>query len=276
MTWATDHDASIENLRKVQGSLTVGLIMVPRVDFLTCSLNETAAEVKRRNTKDFSFMPVLDDHERIVGLHNAERWFKTDAPDTPVVKDFAPLSEENVIGADASIFDFILQADKYPTNLVISGNQIAGLVSLSDLQQLPVRAALFALITSLEMAMALAIKRKWPEPSDWMELLSEGRRKKLTTAIDEARSKDGFVSEIAFTQFHDKADIICKGKLLQTPRRAGKKDFTAIRELRDSVAHANRYAETPETAKRVCEIVRTINQIKDDLLKIIEDLTPER
>ena len=121
MTWATNHDASIENLRKVQGSLTVGLIMVPRVDFVNCSLNETAAEVKRRNTKDFSFFPV-ENHKRIIGLYNAERWFETDAPDTPVVEDFAPLSEDNVIGADASIFDFILQADKYPTNLVIWAN----------------------------------------------------------------------------------------------------------------------------------------------------------
>ncbi len=112
MTWATNHDASIENLRKVQGRLTVGLIMVPRADFLTCSPSDTVAEVKRRNTNSFSFIPVLDDSERVIGLYNAERWFEADAPDTLVAEDFAPLSEDNIIGADASIFDFILQADR--------------------------------------------------------------------------------------------------------------------------------------------------------------------
>jgi NADH:ubiquinone oxidoreductase subunit E len=81
-------------------------------------------------------------------------------------------------------------------------------VSLSDLQQLPVRASLFALITSLEMAMALAITDRWSKAEDWMELLSSKRKAKLIEIIEEARKQDGFVSEIAFTQLHDKATMI--------------------------------------------------------------------
>ena len=34
MSWASNHDASLDKLRRVQGSLTVGLMMVPRADFL--------------------------------------------------------------------------------------------------------------------------------------------------------------------------------------------------------------------------------------------------
>ena len=68
--------------------------------------------------------------------------------------DFVPFSEDIVIGADASIIDFVTTADERQTRLVVSGDRVAGLVSLSDLQQLPVRAALFTLITRLEIAMA--------------------------------------------------------------------------------------------------------------------------
>lgn len=270
MTWATNHDASLENLKRVQGSLTVGLIMVPRVDFLTCRQAETAIEIKTRNTDSFSSIPVVDENDRVVGLYNAERWFYEDAPNTLVGNDYEPLSEDNVIGADASIFDFVMQADKRSTNLVVSGNEIAGLISLSDLQQLPVRAALFALITSLEMAMALAIEKQWPDPQDWMSFLSDVRRTKVVESAKEARAKDGFVSEIALTQLHDKADVICKGKLLDTGRNRTEQTFNQIGRLRDKIAHSNHYAENPEAAKKVCEIVRSVYKIKDVLLKRLE------
>lgn len=273
MSWATNHDASLDKLRRVQGSLTVGLIMVPRESFLTCSRTDTPAGVKQRNAASYSFLPVVDSRDRVIGLYSAEQWFDRDAPETPIGTDFVPLSEDIVIGADASIFDFIRKADKFSTKLVVSGDGVAGLVSLSDIQQLPVRAALFALVTSLEMAMALAIERKWTNPEDWISLLSDGRRKQLLGLMAEARQRDSFVSEIAFTQFSDKADLVCKGKILSGSRNSRAKEFENIRKLRDNLAHANSYADTPEEAKTVCQIVRSVYQLKDELLKAIENQT---
>ncbi|MCF4098199.1 hypothetical protein [Maritalea mediterranea] len=269
MSWANDHDASLDVLQQVQGTLTVSLIMVPRQDLSTCVQDESAAQIKARNENQYSFFPVVDRHNRVLGLYNAERWFEDEAPDLPIADDFVRLSEDIVIGADASIFDFVMQADEHQTNLVVSGNQIAGLVSLSDLQKLPVRAALFALITSLEMAMVVAIQRRWPQLEDWISFLSDGRKDMLLSEIGEAKAHDGFVSEIAFTQFSDKADILRKGKLLAPSSAELRKRFKRIRVLRDSVAHANNYAATPTTAKQVCETVRWIYEIKAELLKLV-------
>jgi hypothetical protein len=42
-----------------------------------------------------------------------------------------PLSEENLIGADAGILDFVRDADRQRCRLVISGREIGGLVTLS-------------------------------------------------------------------------------------------------------------------------------------------------
>lgn len=174
-----------------------------------------------------------------------------------------------MIGADASIFDFIQQADNHPTNLVISGNRIAGLVSLHDIQQLPVRAALFALITSLEMAMALAIEGTWLHSDDWIQKLSEGRQEKLREQIVSATKNDSFVSAIAFTQFSDKADLIRRSGLLSQSRKSLEISFRNIQGLRDNLAHANSYAATPEDAKKVCEIVLTIYKLKENILSTL-------
>jgi hypothetical protein len=276
MTWgATNHDASIEKLNRVQGSLTVGLIMVERANFLTCSPNETARAVKEKNVDNYSFLPVLDEQGQVIGLYDAQRWFENDALDTPIGDDYQILSERIVIGADASIFDFLRQAQDNPTNLVISGNRVSGLVSLHDVQQLPVRSALFALITSFEMAMAAAIVRKWKHPSEWMAELSAGRQNKLKDQISLSRREDAFVSEIAFTQFDDKVTLICKAKFLAGPKKASVRELKHIRDLRDNLAHANSYADTKEAAEQVCKVVHVIYMRKAELLEAIGKMPRE-
>lgn len=271
MSWAANHDGSIQKLIDVQGSLTVRLLMTPRQDLMTCAVQQTAQEVDHQNQYNFSFIPVADHTGRILGLYNAERWFREEAPSRPVDGDYQPLSEDMLIGADASIFDFIMTADEHPTQLVVSGSSVAGLISLSDLQQLPVRAALFALITSLEMAMAMVIEKQCGDASKWLGKISPDRQAKLTKEIAKAKAKDGFVSEITSTQFSDKATILTKEKLYHHGSRGkAEKAFKAIRDLRDAVAHANEYASTPDRAKSVCATVREIYALKTYLIGILE------
>lgn len=265
--WAARGNVGLEVLERVQSSLTVGMIMTPRNDLMTCRIDESAATVKDRNVDSFSFIPVVDDKGRYLGLHRAEQWFGHTAPDARIEGYFEPFSEDMVIGADASIFDFVKTADDRPTRLVVSGHQVAGLISLSDLQQLPVRAALFTLMTSLEIMMARRIEIEWAGGSDeWMALISEDRQRPLRDAIARAKAGDGYVNDIVFTQLSDKATVIVKRRLLTGSRRQLEAKFKCIEALRNDIAHANYYAETPRAARKVCATVRTVFEIKTELL----------
>lgn len=271
--WATGGDIGLEVLERVQSSLTVGMIMTPRDDLMTCRRDESAAAVTTRNVHRFSFIPVEDSDGRFLGLYNAERWFEADAPDAKIENDFDPFSEDLVIGADASIFDFVRKADDRPTRLVVSGHQIAGLISLSDLQQLPVRAALFTLMTSLEIVMARRIEAEWADGSDeWMGLISKDRQERLHQMIAQAKDGDNYVNDIVYTQLCDKVTIILKRRLLTGSRRQLGAKFKKVESLRDDIAHANFYAETPEAARIVCATVRTIFEIKTELLNRIAEM----
>ena len=271
--WANPGDAGPDVLERVQRSLTVDLIMTPRARLGTCRRDETASAVMARNKQHFSFLPVVDEAKRFLGLYRAEQWFGADAPRGRIGDSFEPFSEAVVIGADASIIDFVKVADERPTRLVVSGDRVAGLVSLSDLQQLPVRAALFTLMTRLEMAMAQRIEEEWDgeDTTGWLTLLSEDRRKRIVEAIRQAKEDDGFVSEIAFSQLSDKATILVKKRLIAGSATGLRRDFKAIRKLRDDIAHANYYAESPSAASRACETVRSILRIKEELSASILD-----
>lgn len=259
-------------LDRVQRSLSVEMIMTPRVALMTCVQNETAAAVKAKNVDDYSFLPLIDEQGRFVGLYDAARWFQADAPEEEIGDDFERFSEDLVIGADASIFEFVRVADQRPTRLVVSGPQIAGLVSLSDLQKLPVRAALFTLITALEMVMAIRIKAEWPRDDDaWLCKVSADRRDAILERAAEARRSDHFVDLVNFSQLSDKATVLCKQRMVGGSLSLLRKDFNRIRDLRDNLAHANVYAETPAAAKAVCATIRRIFDIKVELLKAIEE-----
>ena len=119
-----------------------------------------------------------------------------------------PLSEENLLGADASILAFVRDADHQKCRLIVSGHEISGLVSLSDLQRLPVCAALFGLITYLEIAMTGVIRQEFTGTDGWLNRIAEGRRQKLQVEIAQARLDEPLVDALLFTQFADKATII--------------------------------------------------------------------
>jgi len=265
-SWAAGNNVSLDVLHQVQSSLTVAMIMAPRGNLMTCRPDDVVSDVVGKNVDKFSYIPVVNGTDHIIGLFQAEKWFDGTPPCETVGDDFEAFSERLVIGADASIYDFIRTAAECPIRLVVSGDEVSGLVSLSDLQQLPVRAALFTLVTSLEIVMAARIIREWKQPEGWMTLLSNERRTSVIKAVATAKDKDSFVSEIAFTQFCDKRTLFCKGGILELSNTKANRCLLRIQKLRDSLAHANDYAQTPEKAREVCAIVRDIFDIKTQIL----------
>jgi hypothetical protein len=240
-----------EELKALIDRFTVKLIATPRVAFRTCAANETLdCVVERHRLDSFDFLPVTEtkndlpatgtknessNSHQIIGLLEIARFLDRSVDLSALVHDeMRPLSEENLIGADAGIIDFIRDADRQRCRLVISGRDISGLVSLSDLQRLPVRAALFTMVTHLEILMADSIRRKHAQPNEWLELLSEERRQKLLDEIERSRKADAFINELLFTQFSDKVTIIKKRVVISSKRTQFKRELGRVRALRNA------------------------------------------
>lgn len=261
-------DLTTDRLRQVQGGLTVSLIMVPRDNLMKCSRTDRQDDLRHRNVNDYSALPVVEGDDRIIGLYDAARWFKEQAPPEPVGNNFTPLSEDILIGADASIFDFIRTADSYPTRFVVREHGVAGMVSLSDIQHLPVRAALFALITGFEMAMAALIEVVWPN-DDWHTHLSPDRREYLESEIRKARRQDAYTGDLVLTQFCDKATLIRKTQRLTWSNRKLTALTGRAEKLRNKLAHGNHYAATIDEAKAICRMVRGVLELQEQIEQLL-------
>ena len=257
--WSSRADTAPETIRAVQAGLNVRLAMTPRSKFTTCSPLDIIASVATDNVDRYSVLPVLK-KGRICGLYNAEQWFDVDEPaGSPIGNDFERLREDHLIGGDASILDFVTTADERPMRLVVSESRIIGLVCLSDLHKLPVRAALFSVVIALEIAMADQIQSVYQDnPDGWLGLLSPCRRGNVRNRVKTAKEGDTFVSHILSTQFVDKATIVRKKRLLRGSQKSLKSTFNDIRDLRDNLAHSNDYAATRPAAENVAQTVATI------------------
>ena len=265
-TWSSRADITPGTISAIQAGLTVRLVMTARASLMTCRPDDPVDAIMADNVGQFSFLPV-ENEGRICGLYRAEQWFgREELPSRPIGQDFEPLTEDNLLGSDASILKFLTTAVAHPTRLVVSDSEVVGLVCLSDVQKLPVRAALFSVLTALEIAMARRIEETWPDdPDGWLGLLSHARRDKVEKEVKNAKQNDTFVSHIVLTQFADKATIIRKQGLVPGSRSSLNRDLRSIRTLRDALAHANHYGETSRAAREVCRTVTTILRLVSQL-----------
>jgi hypothetical protein len=261
-------------IEALQKGLTVDLIATKRSNFETCAHDEMLSAVVERNRHNrFDFLPVVEPATgRIVGLIEIAPLMKGEVADRRVSVMMRPLSEENLLGADASILTFIRDADRQKCRLVVSGHEISGLVCLSDLLRLPVRAALFGLITYLEIIMTNVIRREFDRTEAWLDRLSNGRRTNLKNEIGKARIDDGLVDALLFTQFIDKVTIIRKSPLFKFARDLFESELKKIQSLRNHLAHANDYAASPEAASETCKTVRLIDKWSKQFSQWLQDI----
>lgn len=264
-----DHRDGFDTLH---AGLTVELISTPRHDLKFCCVDDRIADVIENNIEKFDYLPVIraKDDPRIAGLFFTKSFPAGEPLVGTVTEKFTALSEETIIGADSSILDFIRDADQRPCRLVVSGAHIVGLVSLSDLQRLPVRAVLFALITGFEITMMSAIRNWYASEEDWMSNLSEDRRRILDEQKSVSLEQDGLIDSLLFTQFGDKKRLVTMRYRGQRSKASLKKTLNEIGRLRDFVAHANDYAASPRQAAEVCAIVRDLLELRSEISNSIK------
>jgi hypothetical protein len=252
---------SRDSLAATQAVLPISLIATERAALITCCASDDVGEIVTRFA-EYDHIPVTEDgrpESRVLGLLNTH-CFRDDKHNGQVGDAFEQLREEHLIGADAPIIEFIWEVPERDCRLLVAGKKISGLVTVSDLQALPVRAALFALVTRLEIVMSERIKTEFRAGDGWIECLPPARQELLRQQIEAAKEGEAYVESLLCTQFADKVTILAKSGNLPESRTKFERDLRDSQKLRDAVAHANEYASTRAKALQVCETVRSVSK----------------
>ena len=259
-----DTSRQSEGFEAVHTGLTAGQISVRRSDFRKCLTSESVTAIRARNVNPaYDYLPVEDGDGNLIGLLSSRQISDTsnDSGAESVVDLMDPLSEADLIGAGTPISVLIGRIRLKPF-LVVSGPKIFGMVAWSDLQKLPVRAALFALVTGFELTMYEAIRRHFGTADSWTEHLDECRLCMAKKQYRQRRERDSDVDLLLCTQFCDKRDILIKSFEFDIGKKKLRKKLKAIERVRDDVAHANNYAMTFNRAEKLRETLADLGDLR--------------
>jgi hypothetical protein len=123
-TWAARAaDDSGATLATFQEMLPVRLIATERGALKTCRSDEELSAVVAHNHQRFDYFPVVESADggpaRIIGLVRLVTFMQGREPRGLDRDAMQPLSEENLIGADASLLTFIRNGDRQMCRLVV-------------------------------------------------------------------------------------------------------------------------------------------------------------
>jgi hypothetical protein len=247
---------SSELFSSIEEGLTVRLIATfkPKV----CGIgDDLQAVIDRQDLQQFDYVPVKDGDRTAGLLHRSAR---RNTESRLVGEAMDPLHEGILISSDSGILSFIERAGAHPCQLVLHDDRLGGLVTLSDLQKLPVRPALFLLVTHVELLMVEWIRARGSSEEKLMSLLPNKRRDKVDREWNRLRKHNLAVDRLTATQFCDKRDLLLKLNFVSgnNQKAEAKKDLENVEQLlRNPLAHAGDFALNEEKALEVVSTVRT-------------------
>lgn len=166
------------------------------------------------------------------------------------------LREDMFMASDAALISFLESADQQRFRFLLEGRQISGMVTLSDVQKLPVYSVLFSLLIAVEMLLMDRIRKSCGTNDDeWLDHLDRRQR-----GIVEKHWKVAVKSNIAI----DRLSCASFGQEIQAAAGLGlfrghderHEALKKLEALRHQICHAVEFAPTPDQALRIPRHVR--------------------
>ncbi|MHC2795525.1 CBS domain-containing protein [Mesorhizobium jarvisii] len=232
----------------------VSLLMTKSADLMTCEATDDATEVvERPDLSDFDHIPVKSEGQ-IIGIFDRATPGITGSVD----KTFRRLSARYLIGDRTSVFSFIERADSERCCIVIGEKGVVGMVTVSDLQKLPVQVALFGLTAQFESLVSDHLRRALDDAQEkYASVLgllapNEVRKVRGFQRHNEARNLSiDWISPLSLGQ---------KLKALRAvrPQIMNWTEAEQVRDLRDSIAHGKEFARTYDLIKNLVSSKRAM------------------
>jgi hypothetical protein len=251
-----------ETLQAVRAQGSVSLIATARPRLLCRAATDTA---------DIDADPALSDFDQgpLTGV-DGQRIEAMFVRGTGCV----PLHADMFMAADAPLIAFVESADRQPFRLLIAHGEVVGLVTLSDLQRLPVYSLLFGLVIAVEALLVEWVRRACRiDAGAWLRHLDTGRQREVERHFEKAKTANVAIDRLSCASFTDEINAaLGLGLLAQGDEHHAR--LQALVELRNDVCHAKEFAHTPERARLVPARVRDADTLANWLQEAIGQQDP--
>jgi hypothetical protein len=165
------------------------------------------------------------------------------------------------MAATAPLLAFVETADTQRFRFLLEEGEFVGLVTLSDLQRLPVYALLFGLVIAVEMLLMEQIRKACgATPDAWLEFLGDKQRGIIEKHWKAAQDSNVAIERLSCASFGNEIDAAIGMRLFERNDLTHER-LNEIRDLRDKICHAKEFAPTPELALQIPARVRVAGEL---------------
>jgi hypothetical protein len=237
----------------IRTGLTIELIATPRAMMKVRQRSDRQDLKNDPELEDFDFVPIKEGDE-IVGVFDREQ------------NRIRDLSEVMLRASDDSLLSFVEYADTRKFALLASDCRVVGIVTLADIQKLPVYCVLFSLLISVEMLLMELIRKACKDdPDKWIKHIKNEKAKKAIEDHWKKSKRDNIgIDMLACASFSDELTAAGGLKLLSTGET---EILNRLKKLRNDVFHGKEIGLAPDCALKIPSHVRDALRIQDALNK---------
>jgi hypothetical protein len=134
-------------------------------------------------------------------------------------------------------------------------DHIDGIVTIADLQKLPVRTLLFLLVAHVELLLAKTIRQMVGSDEDWLSTLDPQRRDYVEASCQSLSKANMAVDRLTATQFADKKEALVQLVTFRDlSRNQARQQLTKVQNMRDYLVHE--YADDRASALKAARLAR--------------------
>lgn len=263
---ARDHSA-------LQAQLIVDQIMTPRDAFLCALEGQTVAEAFEHVPDIYDALPVIEGDDpkdpaaEVVGIIDRREVVPGGMRQSVVTH----MQEHQGGGIPRTVplleFAETGRVDQLTFVTADNPSDVCGLVTIQDLQRLPVRIALFAALTDFEEDIAALLDLAAPDPSEWRTLAHDPHgtiAAEIEKGLTRAARRDDLGSPILTLSFGIKLALL-EG-LKNSGRLAGTRipNLHDIRDVRNDIAHGipfERIESVPKAAQALRDLHSSVKTL---------------
>ena len=249
-----------EFLAAIRSEIPVALIATPRAD-LKCHRKNRWQEIEHdRDLADFDHVPLIDD----LGVKIEAVFIRGTG--------LVALREDMFMASDAPLISFLESADQQKFRFLLGDCSVSGMVTLSDVQKLPVYSVLFSLLNAVEMVLMDWVRNACGANKDcWLQYLSKAQQKAIERHWDKALEENLAIDRLSCATFGQEIQA-ADGLGLFKDASEYRERFEVLAKLRNTVYHAAEFALTPEQALKLPKHVRDAQMVTAWLQRRIEGL----
>jgi hypothetical protein len=243
MTWASKPLATPAEkvISAVRTGITIESITTHRSMLVVREKSQWPDFIDEAELADFDQVPVTEGHQ-IVGIYDRGKGTLRD------------LSESMFMAADASLLGYLEIADSRQFAFIVSENQIVGIVTLSDIQKLPVYCVLFSLLMSVEMLLVECIRAASnDDPNRWMDHLGPKTKVTIEEHWIQAQKENIGIDRLSCASFGNELSA-AQGLGLLAPDEIA--TLKRLKKLRNDVFHGKEIGLIPDRALEIPVHVR--------------------